>query len=336
MLLSIIIVSYNTADLTLQTINSCLNDIKKSKLLEGKAEIILIDNNSSDDSLEKVKRIKNKEKNIFVIANKKNTGFAVANNQGIKKAKGKYVLLLNSDTIVQKNALEELVNAFEKFKNNESTATLSSYHNKLDKLGILSSTLLNKDASIQPQGGSFPNLFSIFNHMMFLDDIPILGKFLPSTQHTGLRSNKIQTPNFKQYSVSNIQYLKTKPWVAATAMLIKREVFDEIGFLDENIFMYGEDIEFCMRAANHHWDVAIHPKAQTTHLGCASSSSKNALIGELKGYIYIWSKHKPLWQLPILKNILRSGIYLRIFLFATILQDKKRASIYREALTKLD
>ena len=361
MILSVIIVSYNTSELTLQTIKSCLTEINDSNLLKSKTEIIVVDNNSSDASIKTIKQLLSTiHIPLSLIQNKNNNGFAKANNQGIKKATGKYILLLNSDTIVRPHALERLVKAMDKFEDDETTAYLSSYHGQLDRLGILAASLLNPDGSSQPQGGSFPNLISLSSHMLLLDDIPIIGKWLPSTQHTGRRNPKSlprqqagEIRNPKQARKAKVSNLKNsdlkfvssfdirasnlicKSWVAATAMLVKREVFDEIGLLDENIFMYGEDVEFCLRANQHLWDIAIHPNAQIVHYGSASSSSKNAIIGELKGYQYIWSKHKPLWQLPILKLILKTGISLRVLLFATIARNREKLNIYQEAARQL-
>lgn len=118
-------------------------------------------------------------------------------------------------------------------------------------------------------------------------------------------------------------------------MLIKRAVIDEVGSLDGNIFMYGEDVEFCMRAANHHWDVGIVPAATIVHFGSASSSSAHAILGEFKGYQYIWSKHKPLWQRPFLNLVLKLGCSLRLFLFGTIIKDTAKAQVYTAVLEQL-
>ncbi len=324
-LLSIIIVSYNTQHLTLQTLESVISQINKSKLLRGKTEIIVVDNNSSDDSVKEIKKlfINHKSKIINqVISNKDNKGFSSANNQGIEKSSGKYVLFLNSDTIVQNNALDIMVKTFEKTPTDESTSELSSEGNKIDRLGILAAQLLNPDDTVQHQGGDFPTLISLANHMFFLDDLPIIGKLFKSTQHTG-RNVKAQISNVKPTA---------KSWVGGAAMMVKKEVFDEIGMLDSNIFMYGEDVEFCMRAKKHHWDIAIQPNAHITHFGSASSSSENAILGEIKGYIYIWAKHKPLWQMWFLKFLLFWGALLRIIIFGTILRDRKRAGVYRKAL----
>lgn len=325
MTLSIIIVSYNTKKLTLQTIDSAWKEAQSNKNLSRKTEIIVVDNDSHDGTPQAIRK-KFGSKNIKVIAKKENLGFAGGNNIGIKKAQGKYVVLLNSDTIVQSGSLSQMVATFERFPLDDTTSTLSSQGDKIDRLGILAATLLNPDGTLQPQGGDLPTLWTLFTHMSLFDDLPLIGKFFPSTQHTGFRqSEKLR------YHTHDIRLIK-RGWIAGTVMMMRREVFDEIGLLDDNIFMYGEDVEFCMRAKHHHWDIAIDPQAKITHFGSASSTSANAVKGEFKSYPYIWSKHKPLWQIPMVKAFLKMGIILRILIF-TLIRDQKRRKIYRDLLT---
>lgn len=319
MLLSIIIVSYNTKALTLQTLASVEASLQKAPKLKAETEIFVVDNDSTDGSKEALSKLKTHYQHFHFIESKQNVGFAGANNLAIEKAVGKYVLLLNSDTVVQDDALAKMVEAFEAHPLHEDTAVLERTAGRLDRLGVLSLALQNQDGTHQPQGGSFPTLLSLATHMLFLDDIPVIGKLLPSTQHTG---RNVHQPQSALYQVD---------WLGGTAMMIRKEVFAEVGLLDNNIFMYGEDIEFCMRAKFHHWDVAILPTAHIVHIGSASSSSKNAIIGEIKGYVYIWAKHKPLWQKSLLKWILGTGILLRRVLFGTMIRDEHRATIYKEA-----
>lgn len=334
MLLSIIIVSYNTAQLTLQTIESVWTEVEGSSLLAGKTEIIIIDNNSKDDSVSKIrrflKRIPAKRIKSKIIQNPNNQGFSAANNLGIDHTSGDYILLLNSDTLLQAKALTKMVNVFLHHPIQDSTATIISQSGKLDRLGILSAQLLNKDLSLQPQGGNLPSLFSLTCHMLMLDDLPVIGKFLPSTQHTGLRSDTIDVTGD-----SHLRSVIQQEWVGGTTMMIRRQVIDEIGKLDQAIFMYGEDIEFCWRALHHQWDIGICPTAKVIHFGSASSSSANAIKGEFKGYLYIWSKHQPLWQIFWVRMILKSGAYLRKFIFGTIMKQTERAKVYTTILSEL-
>lgn len=324
MKLTICVVSYNTSELTLNAVRSAAADILRSNLLKKNAEIIVVDNNSSDDSIVTLQNyIKTSTVPIRLIENKVNSGFAQANNQAIAQAKGKYILLLNSDTFVQPLSLEKMVATFEEVKD-QSTATLSSHSHDIDRLGIVAGCLVNPDGTYQHQGGSYPTLVSVANHLLLLDDIPIIGKLLPSTQ-------KHQS---YQYPKDAFPQLLQKDWVGGAAMMVRREMLNEIGVLDEKIFMYGEDLEFCVRAKDHHWDIGIHPTAFITHLQSASSSNQNAVVGEFKGYLYIWAKHKPIWQRPFIQAIVRLGILLRLILFGTMGNGKK-AKIYKLAWKQL-
>lgn len=308
MLLSVIIVSYKTKALTLQTIESVYDSIEHSALLKKQTEVWVVDNNSNDGSQAAIAALQKRHNTLQLIQNNDNLGFSAANNAAIERAQGEYILLLNSDTVVQDNALEQLVVQMQ----------------KREELGILAAQLLNPDHTIQAQGGSFPTLASLASHMLFLDDLPIIGKLFPSTQHTG-----------KNHRHAHQTALYQLDWVGGTAMLIRREVIEEIGMLDNAIFMYGEDVEYCMRARHHLWEVAVLPSAKILHYGSASSSSKNAILGELQSYLYIWAKHKPLWQMGIARGLIRAGIYLRRFLFGTMSKDSKRALIYKEAVQVL-
>lgn len=333
-LLSVIIVSYNTMDLTIQALDSLLTEIKDSPLLKKSSEIFVVDNHSRDGSIRAIKEFFNRAKFRYyqLIVNKKNLGFARANNQALKQAKGQYILLLNSDTIVQKGAIETLVQTFIDHPDQLATASTQDSQEIVDYLGILSPTLINKDGSLQPQGGSHLSLCAIFNQMFFLDDLPVIGKFLPSTQQTG-RNRQV---NKKQLldKQRNQTALIHRAWVSGAAMMIKKAVIERVGYLDKNIFMYGEDQEFCLRVKNHHFDIAIHPHAQVVHLGNASSSSKNAILGEFQTYLYIWRKHFPVYQQRILPWILRAGAFFRILIYS-LTGNQRQATIYREALANI-
>ena len=334
-LLSAIIVSYNTKDLTIQALTSLLKEIKSSDLLKKKSEILLVDNHSQDGSIQAIKQFFHQAKfrDYQLIVNKKNLGFARANNQALKQAQGQYLLLLNSDTIVQPGAIDTLVKTFIQHPDQLATATTQDSDEMVDYLGILSPTLLNADGSLQPQGGSQISLRAIFNQMFFLDDLPVIGKYLPSTQQTG-RSQQLNQQQLldKQRQQTQLIY---KAWVSGAAIMIRKAVIDQIGYLDKNIFMYGEDQEFCLRARNHHFDIAVHPHAEVVHLGSASSSSEQAIVGEFKSYQYIWQKHFPAYQQRLLRWILRAGARFRMLIYR-LTGNQRQATIYREALAAIN
>lgn len=331
--LAVAIVSYNTAELTLQTLTSLCHDLESSNLT-AVSEIIVVDNASSDDSVKGVRAFAKKSSaTISIITNKKNVGFARANNQAISASSAEYILLLNSDTIVQPGAIRLLLTAMQESPE-ESTAVLAGYPKKLDRVGIIAATLTNPDGTIQPQGGSYPTLWALACHMLLLDDIPLIGRFLPSTQHTGRRTDVASPAHHLTGKPSEpTTQLKQKDWVAGTAMLLRREMLDEIGLLDENIFMYAEDMELCMRARHRHWDVAIHQSAFVTHLGSASAGSQRAILGEFQGYLYIWKKHFPR-KSGIAELLLRTGALLRRWIFGTI-GDREKSEMYQVVLKSI-
>ncbi len=333
MLLSIIIVSYNTKELTTQTVTTAQKQLEKSKLLQNSSEIIVIDNNSQDNTLTALKKLKSTIP-LYTFNSGTNLGFGKANNLGVQKAKGKYLLFLNSDTVIEDNSIELMVQRFEDQVIDED----------INDLGVLSATLLNKDLTLQPQGGNFPTLSNLFFHMSMLDDLPIVGKYLPSTQHTGKNSKEAKHYDFKLSKKTHKQLpqrsKKNAPliyldWVTGTAVMFPKTVIEEIGFWDPNIFMYGEDVEICIRANNHHYQVAIDPTTQVIHLQNQSSSSKNAIIGEFQGYLYIYSKHYTSTKLALAKSILSMGAFLRIFIFSTLKKDKNKVAIYRYILKEV-
>lgn len=291
--LSVIIVSYNTKKLTLD----CLKSVYQQKHIEF--EVIVVDNNSSDGS---VAAIKKNFPQVRLIANKKNTGFARANNQAIGQARGQYYLLLNSDTQVHPDCF----------------VTLYDYMQANHIVGIASPQIKNPDGSIQVQGGALPNLLNIFLWQFHLNWFPLF------------------PPLIKPYHQSHPHFFtKTRPtgWVSGTAMFIRKFTLEDIGILDEKIFMYSEDTDLCIRAKQDHYQVHINADASVTHLSHASGSHQKAILGEYQGLIHLWKKHQPTWQLPLLKLILRWGARLRAVTFGTIVKDKTRYETYQQAIS---
>ena len=285
--LSIIVLSYNTADITVNCLKSILTD---KGLKETPYEIIVIDNASTDDSITKIKNLK--ISNLQLITNTKNVGFSKGNNQGIKIAKGNYILLLNSDTAILHSAISQ------------SLDWLSSHPEAL----ACTAQLLNPDKSIQPTGGFFPNILNIFTWATGLDDLPFFGYLLkPFHPHT---------PSFYTHD-SFYLHDQQLDWVTGAFLLTRHSTIDDVGGLDEDYFMYGEELEWCYRAKktfpqSQIWYL-VGP--QVIHLGQASSSNSNLPYQrEYQGIITFFTKHKPV-LLPIIKlcilinRTLRASIY---------------------------
>jgi GT2 family glycosyltransferase len=293
-ILSIIILSFNTADITV----NCLKSIFQDKgLKQTPFEIIIIDNNSHDDSLLKIKKLKNCEAmrsppmtdNIKIIANKENFGFGKANNQGVKIAQGNYILFLNSDTIILHSAISQ------------SLDWLCSH----PESSTCTAQLLNKNGSIQASGGFFPNFANVLTWCFSLDDLPLVNKIIkPLHPHT---------PNF--YTKDRF-YTSDHPqdWVTGAFMLTRKPLLDKVSGFDENYFMYGEEVELSYRikntTSNNQVWYLIGP--QIIHLGGASATSRlDPILNEYKGILSFFKKHQPLWQYPIIKILLKINAFSR-------------------------
>lgn len=260
MKLSIIIVNFNTKDLLRDCIQSIIRSIPLNHPLSSNYEVIVIDNASTDNSVSMVKK---EFPQVKLIKNKRNLGFSKANNQGIKKTRGEYILLLNSDTEIINNALKEIIDFAESKKD----------------LGIAGPKLLNPDGRPQPSTAPFYTLPVTFLSLFGGD------KFL--------RCSPSKTAKVA--------------WVSGACFLIKKSVTDKIGLLDENFFMYVEEMEYCYRAKKAGFQVYFYPQAEVIHhvRGSSKAGKQKAIWGIYQGLIYFYQKHFAPWQLNVLKFLLR-------------------------------
>ncbi len=290
---SFIIVNWNTKKLLEQAIASIY------KFATGITyEIIVIDNNSEDGSPAMVKK---KFPKVKLIQNRENLGFAKANNQGIKKALGEFIFLFNSDAYLIDDSIGKLIQRAR----------------QLPSLGAIAPLILNEDRSIQQSVGYNPDLLRIILWMSFIDDLPF-GDFL------------------KPYHVDHDRFYKKEhqvDWLTGAALMVPKKVIAKVGSLDPNIFMYGEDVDWCLRIKLAGFNIYFSPLAKLVHIGRGSAGkvSKNAILGEYKGIIYIYKKHKSEFSLQILRLLLKIGALVRIFAF-TIFGRKETANFYVEAL----
>jgi GT2 family glycosyltransferase len=232
--LSIIIVNWNTRDIT----RDCLRSVRQHA---GPLayEVVVVDNASSDGSAEMIRA---EFPDVRLIANKTNLGFGRANNQAMRAARSRYFLLLNSDTVVFDDAIPRLVNFI---------ATDS-------RIGIAGCKLLFEDRTLQASCSRFPSI-----RVALLEDL-MLYKFLPRRLQGELLLGGYW-PHDRARDVDAV-------WGAA--MLVRRQVFEQTGGFDERIFMYGEDLEWCMRVRDRGWRIAFTPEAAIVHLNHKSSEQK--------------------------------------------------------------
>lgn len=233
--LSIIIVSFNTRDVTRQCLESIYNADWRDKF-----EIIVVDNDSADGSPEMITRDFPK---IKLIANKDNKLFAIANNQGAKIASGKYLLLLNSDTIIEKDNLQRMIDFFE---------------TQPEDVICIGPKILNPDRTLQSCGNfQWGNKFQQYVFLYGLHKLlplyriwPVLDRRPDVTHQTG--------------------------WVAGCCMMIPRHKYMEVGGLNENLVFYGEEPEFGYRTDKLGYKTLYYADASIVHLGGVSTASDKA------------------------------------------------------------
>lgn len=224
---SILIVNYNTCRLTLD----CLRSVMDSDT-NYSYEIILIDNHSSDGSIES---IRSEFPKVTLIANEENTGFARANNQGIAVASGRYVLLLNSDTVVRKDTLETMV----------------SFMDGRPDLGASGCKIILPDGSLDKAcKRGFPTPAASFYYAFGFS------KLFPDRAR------------FNGYQLGYLDPDQDYPvdCLVGAFMLLRRETIDEVGGLDEEFFMYGEDLDWCFRIKEAGWGIYYYPQTSIVHL----------------------------------------------------------------------
>ncbi len=298
---SVVIVNYNTKDITLDCINSLLQHTQQISF-----EIIVVDNGSTDGFVEAVKKIKSDKATIVPIANKDNPGFAFANNQGLKVAQGKYVLFLNSDTLVKDNVV----------------GNVFSWLEKNTHIAVAGVKIVGKDDKLQEAGGYFPSLLRVFSWMT-IQDLPLVDSIIKPFHPLKKKSAFANNSFFEKQ-----QYLD---WIIGAFVFVRKQVIDEVGGWDASYFMYTEDTDLCFRIKKAGYKIVYLPAFQITHLGGASSGSAEfPLINEYKGVKTFYKKHYPAWQMPLLRLILKIGALGRMLVLG-ILEGGQSAKIYAKA-----
>lgn len=302
--ISVVIVNFNTRLLLQKCIDSIIE-----KFGGISHEIIVVDNNSKDGSVEMVQR---RYPGTVLIKNDYNAGFSKANNQGIKIAKGRYVILANSDTEVRHDGLGKMLD----------------FMDENPKVGMLGPKLLLPDGSIQPSASSFTNLFKIMarelrlKHLLFSEDIKeVLARRFNSILGSSLRSY------LSVYDGADSP--RWVDWLGAAFLIIRREVFDDVGYWDEDFFMYGEDEDFQLRAVSKGWKAVYYPGFEVLHHAGASGKGNPLVLAEwYRSCILLWHKHRPLWGVIIVRTIVFVSFGMR-YIFCG---DKNLRQAYRKIM----
>ncbi len=272
--LSIIIVNYNVKEF----LQNLVHSLQKA-LIGISHEIIVVDNASNDGSVE---FIKNKFPQITLITNKTNLGFSKANNIGLKHAKGKFILLINPDTIVREDTVSKMID----------------FMNSHPEVGLAGCKILNPDGSLQLAcRRSFPGPWTSFCKV------------------TGLST---LFPKSKLFARYNLTYLDENltyevDAISGSFMMMKKEVYDKVGGFDEQFFMYGEDLDLCYRIQKSGYKVYYFSETQIIHY--KGESTKRSNLDETKYFydaMHLFVK-KHFSSFFLVEIILRSAIGFRKF-----------------------
>ena len=253
--LSICMVSYNTR----QLLADCLHSIRASGTRRS-YELIISDNGSTDGTLQMLPA---EFPEVQVIHNDRNLGYTLPMNQALCRASGRYLVQLNPDTLVQPGLFDTLVD----------------YLEANPQVGILTPRVLNRDGSLQLQcRRSAARPWDALSYMLHLDRL---------------------FPNSRRFGGYLMTYMDEQTTheaeaVSGSCMLIRREVVAGIGYLDEALFAYQEDSEFCFRARKAGWKIVYLPTASLIHFGGQGGSKNQPYRGVIewhRSYAYYYRKH---------------------------------------------
>jgi O-antigen biosynthesis protein len=269
--ISIVIVNYNVKD----HLDACLASIYKSNNEEFNIEIFVVDNNSIDGS---ANFIKEKYPEVNIIENYKNLGFSKANNIALKKVTGKFVLLLNPDTILEEGTFDKLIKFCADNKD----------------VGAISSKLIQANGKLDLAcKRSFPTL------SVALPRIIGLSKLFPKSRIFG-KYNLTYLDENETYEVESI---------CGAFMFIPKYVLDKTGLFDEDYFMYGEDLDLCYRIKKNGYKIFYYPEVKTVHLkGESTRKSGLTYVNNFYGAMNIFVK-KNLGGSYLLSFIMRLGVF---------------------------
>ena len=228
---SIVIVSFNTKEVTRQ----CLEHVQKHAAVVPH-EVLVVDNASEDGSADMVAA---EFPRVHLIRQNENRGFAGGNNPAMEIARGRYILLLNSDAFLAEGVLEKTIHHLDEHPN----------------IGVLGCKLTDPDGTLQPSARMLPGPLNKILHI------------------TGLAAHFPKSKFFGRidYTWWDHSEPRSVGWVVGAYFLIRRETMEDIGVLDDRYFLYFEEIDYCLSARRAGWDVVFYPYASVIHLGGQSS-----------------------------------------------------------------
>ena len=287
--IAVIVVNWNARE----DLRRCLESLTAAPRPTVDYSIFAVDNASADGSAAMVTA---EFPGVRLLSNTDNLGFSKANNQAIAETDSRYVFLLNSDAAVFPGTLDALV----------------AFADAHTNAGILGPKVLNVDGSLQYSCRRFPSLGAGFFRNTYL------GRLFPNNKFA------------RDYLMTDFDHAHalSVDWVSGCAMLIRRELIEKIGALDERFYMYCEDVDICQRTWDAGQEVVYVPDAVVTHaIGRSSDKNADKMIIEFhrSWYAYDLKRH------PKSSEIRRAAVYCGLWLRAAVRIAKRRSAGRRNA-----
>jgi len=283
--ISVIIVNWNTKALLLDCVESLYQTTKHSSF-----EIIVVDNASTDGSTDALRK---RFPHVHSIVNPSNFGFAKANNIGIKKAQGRYVCLVNSDVKALDGVLDKML------------ASIESH----PEIGALAPKTFGRNMQIQKNCREFPTLRNVFCEAFFLNKLfPTIGVF--------------RGRDMVQHDYDVMMEIEV---LSGCFLMVRQEVIEQVGALDERFFFYCEDVDWCKRIRDAGWKLVYYPGAETIHFGHGSSSNTSIRfrLEMLKANWQYWKKHHGMLEcilfrlIELIGSLVRATGWFAVFMIAS-------------------
>lgn len=271
--ISVVIVNWNTRQMLLDCVESLVATTRNVSV-----EIIVVDNASSDGSMDALAAA---HPAVIRICNTENQGFAKANNQGLRIARGRHLCLVNSDVKALDGVLDKLC----------------AFADANPRVGAVAPRTVGGDMKLRRNCREFPSLRNAFCQAAFLD------RMFPS-----VRAFRGRT--MIEYDYATPEQIDV---LSGCFLLVRRETIEQVGLLDERFFIYSEDVDWCRRIHQGGWDVMFYPHAEAIHYGGSSAAVERLRFGieQLKANLQYWRKHYAWPVSAMFWIIMSSGLALR-------------------------
>ncbi len=296
---SIVIVNWNTRDLLRDCLASIIRETRQISY-----EIIVVDNASGDGSASMCRQ---EFPHVILVESDTNRGFAGANNMGMRVASGRYVLLLNPDTIILDDAIGRCI----------------AYAHQHTDIGVLGCKVLEKDGQLQRTGFAFPSAWTLFLSLSGLS------RLFP-------RSPVFSKPQLGWWDRDSIEDLDV---VSGMFMLVRRDAIEQVGMMDESYFVYAEEADWCFRFAKAGWRRVFYPDAEIIHVdgGGKSTSQVNVrmLVQLQKSMMIYFRKNLGIgaWMIAKLLFLISNSIRYLVWIISSSLTSDPGARSKAAAAT---